>query len=275
MQMTDPRALEIVLKLSRSRKYGHLFEPTLERIAQWAIERHPSQRAAEKAAKRKLHQAHGAYIRPGQTARVEKIIESLPTDPTLDELKLACMEVLKCHTSTRERLDYIEKLYRDIEQAIGRPRSVLDLASGLNAFTLPWMALAPGASYHCVDIDCRLMALANRVLRRLPGDNIATCGDILVSIPADRVDMVLLLKSLTCLERQQSGAGGRVLRGLRANHVVVSFPTCSLGGRNRGMAVRYDGILSELVADLGWETTALRYANETVYLLTTPLAFMS
>ncbi len=270
--MTDPRALGIAAALTRSTKYRHLFKPTLERIAQWAVERYPNQRTAEKAAKRKLHEAYGAYITPRLITQVETMIESLPPKSTPDELKRVCKWILECHASTRERLDYIEKLYQDIENAVGRPHSVLDLACGLNPFALPWMALSPGASYRCVDIDCRLIGLMNQMLRRLPGDNSATCGDILLSIPPGKFEMVLLLKVLTCLERQKPGISVDFLRQLKADHIVVSFPTRSLGGRNRGMVAHYDGIMSESVARLGWCATTLCYPLETVYLLAIPPA---
>lgn len=268
--MTDPRALAIAARLRDTRKYRHLHEPTLERISQWVIERYPSDRAAEKAAKRKLHQAYGAYITPRLISRAESLIAGLPPNPTLDELKPACRRILECHASTRERLDFLDQLYRDIEQVIGRPRSVLDLASGLNPFTLPWMALAPGASYRCVDIDCRLADLVNRMLCRLPGDNSAACGDVLVSIPPGDFDVVLLFKALTCLERQQPGVSEGFFSQLRADHVVVSFPTRSLGGRKPGMAAHYDEIMCDLIAKLGWTATTLRIPSETVYLLETP-----
>ena len=270
--MTDPRALAITARLMGTRKYRDLYEPTLERISQWAVERYPSDRAAEKAAKRKLHQAYGAYVTPRLISRVEAMIESLPPSPTFDELRPACRRILECHASTRERLDSLEELYRDIEQVIGRPRSVLDLASGLNPFTLPWMALAPGASYRCVDIDCRLMGLVNRMFCLMPGDNSAVCGDVLISIPSGDSQVVLLLKALTCLERQQPGVSAGFLNQLRADHVVVSFPTRSLGGRNPGMVAHYDEIVCDLIAKLGWTATTLRYPFETVYLLETLLA---
>jgi len=238
-------------------------------MAQWAIERYPNQRVAEKAAKRKLHQAYGAYITPRLISQVERIVDSMPQDATLDELKAPCKQVLKCHTSTRERLDFIEDLYKDIEQAIGRPNSVLDLASGLNPFALPWMALAPGASYRCVDIDYRLSDLVNQTLRRLPGDNSAICGDILISIPSGKVELVLLLKVLTCLEHQKPGVSTGFLRGLKANHVAVSYPTRSLGRRRLSMEANYDAIMKAIVGRLGWECTTLHYPLETVYLLAT------
>lgn len=268
--MTDPRAAAITARLMGTRKYRDLYEPTLERISQWATERYPSDRGAEKAAKRKLHQAYGAYITPRLTGRVEALMESLPPGGSPDELKPACRRILECHASTRERLDYVEELYRDIEQVIGRPSSVLDLASGLNPFTLPWMALAPGASYRCVDIDCRLMGLVNRMLCCLPGDNSAVCGDVLISIPSGDSEVVLLLKALTCLERQQPGVSAGFLSELKADHVVVSFPTRSLGGRTPGMAAHYDEIMCHLIAKLGWHATTLRYPSETVHLLETP-----
>ncbi|MBN1591658.1 MAG: hypothetical protein JW941_00255 [Candidatus Coatesbacteria bacterium] len=266
--MTSDLVAEIVESLKASRKYRSVYEPTLERVAKWALERHCNRRVAEKAAKRKLHQACGAYMSPSQAAKAEKMLRALPPTATIDELRQACLEILKCHTSTLERLDYIERLYADIEELVGRPRSVLDLAAGLNAFTIPWAPLLANATYKCIDIDCRSMVLSNLLLERLGRNCSAICGDVLVAMPTDRVDLVIILKSLPCLERQESGAARRILKEIRARYCVVSFPAFSLGGRDRGMTANYEEFLRDSI-DCSWRIIAdLSYSTETVYVLT-------
>ncbi|MCD6326282.1 hypothetical protein J7M28_01815 [bacterium] len=258
----------IVDKLLESRKYRNIFRPALENVARWASKRYPRQREAEKAAKRKLHHVYGAYMTSGQLARVEELVKGIEAAECPDE-KAVCREVLKCHASTWERLGHIKDMYRDIAEIIGQPRSVLELACGLNPFARPFMGLAPDASYLCIDIDCRLISQVKRFLARLPGRNEARCGAILLSVPADECDVVFLLKTLPCLERQEAGASLRILKALNATNVVVTFPRRSLSGRCRGMDGHYMGIMGDLINELGWEMSELRYPLETVYVLKT------
>ena len=93
------------------------------------------------------------------------------------------------------------------------------------------------------------------------------CADVLVSVPEVRADVAFLLKTLPCLERQQEGAGVEVLRSLNARHVVVSFPTQSLGGREKGMYEHYREYALRLAATLSVGAEELQYPSETCYLL--------
>jgi 16S rRNA (guanine(1405)-N(7))-methyltransferase len=265
--MKDTRALEIASKLAQSKKYRHLCDDTLNRISQWAVTRHSSVKEAEKAAKRKLHQIYAAYITTQETKKIEALVRSFQPaagSPTLQEF---CLRILECHASSRERIHYLPTFYGDIKNLTGEPGSVLDLSCGLNPFTLPWLALPPGASYHCIDIDCRLIGLINEFMSQLPGNNSAACEDILVSPPTAEVDVVLLLKSLPCLEQQEPDAGLRLLNSLKARYVVVSFPVRSLGGHEKGMSRHYDDFMGKLTERLGVEVSTLSYPDESVYVM--------
>jgi len=81
--------------------------------------------------------------------------------------------------------------------------------------------------------------------------------------------VVLLLKLVPLLDRQEPSAAARLLGALDARHVVISFPTSSLGGRRRGMEATYRRRLDELVAAL--EIGGVREAsvpNELVFVVT-------
>lgn len=258
---------EVVDRLRQARKYRHLCEDTLYRVADWAGRRHPNGKTAVRAAKRKLHQVYGAYLDAFRFARVEELLGGLsPSLPDAD-LRAACYEILQCHASTAERLPIMAGFYRDLFEEIGQPRTLLDLACGLHPFALPWMGLDRAVRYVAYDIDHRLVGAANDFFRCVGHGPGAVCRDILVSGPDLEADVVFLFKSVPCLEQQMKGATGDLLRRLRADYVVVSFPVRTLGGREKGMAQHYDALMDRMVDDLKVPVRKMAYPVETFYVL--------
>ncbi len=241
-------ALErLVGELQRSRKYRWVCAQTLSRVAGWALARADSPAAASHMARRKLHQVYGAYCSPEDHRTVAGALARLGGSPSEADLQAACMRVLRLHASTRERLPIIERCYAEVFAVTGAPESVVDLACGLGAFALPWMQLAPGASYLPLDIDERWAELTNRLLVLLGRPPAARCLDLLGEAPLPEADVALLLKVLPCLERQEPGSSAWVLARLRCRWAVISFPLASLGGRQRGMRAHYDSQIRGLL----------------------------
>jgi len=263
---TDVEA-EIVERLRKTRKYANTCEDTLVRVARWALARHDSPKNALKAAKRKLHQVYGAYLGQADIGRIDRLAGAVPTPASPERIETACREILGCHASTRERLPILEDVYARVFSEIGTPKTVLDLACGLNPFALPWMGLAEDARYYAFDIDRGLIAAINRFLDGIGHAGVAECQDILVAVPQQEADVALLLKTLPCLEQQEKGASLSVLRQLRVRHAVVSFPTRSLGGREKGMLEYYDGFMHRLLNELSLGSCRVVFTTEVFYLI--------
>jgi 16S rRNA (guanine(1405)-N(7))-methyltransferase len=266
--MTKAPLDDVVGQLAASGKYADLCQATLERIAFWALERHPRPKDAVKAAKRKLHQAFAAYLDPGAVALAERRTAELGAAPARETLETAARAILRHHASSGERLDNLDAFYTAVWRATGRPRNVLDLACGFSPFALPFMGLDAGCRYDAIDIDTRLMAAADRfrALTGQPGQ--AMADDILVHPPAAAVDVALLLKTLPCLDQQEPGAGARLLGRIEARAIVVSYPVRSLGGRQKGMIESYRASFGRLAGTLDRQVTELDIADELVFVLT-------
>jgi len=255
--------------LRESRKYSHVCPDALARVAEWALARHPTPKAALKAAKRKLHQVYGAYLGQPDLRRLEGVVAGLGPDADPAQVEPACREALAAHASTAERLPIIERLYADLWSVTGVPQAVADLACGLNPFALPWMGLPADATYHPCDLDEQLMGLVNAFLVRIGRPAVATCRDILVSPPREPAEVALLLKTAPCLEQQEPGATLRLLRQLPARWMVVSFPAQTLGGRQKGMREHYGQFIEAVAGQLAVPMRALSYPTEMVYVLET------
>jgi 16S rRNA (guanine(1405)-N(7))-methyltransferase len=256
---------KLVQSLKRSRKYRYCCEDTLTRLAEWATARHANPKKAEKAAKRKLHQVYAAYFEKVDLRRVERALDLLPECARPEAAQEVCLDVLRCHASTAERIPILSVAYAAIFDRTGTPQSVLDLACGFNPFALPWMGLPRDTRYVALDIDSRLAAATNRFLSIWGQAGMAFCADVLLLPPQEAVDVALLLKTLPCLEQQEPDAAIRLLQHIRARHVVVSFPTKSLSGKAKGMSRQYDALMRTLLGQLGVSATVLPHASETFY----------
>jgi 16S rRNA (guanine(1405)-N(7))-methyltransferase len=132
------------------------------------------------------------------------------------------------------------------------------------------MPLREGFRYRAIDVDGRLVELLANYLARFPAKCEAGTDDLVAGRSVIEADLVLLLKSIPCLERQESGAGVRLLDRVRARSVAVSFPAKSLGGRAKGMRENYERTWRPRFEEMGYAVMRFAYAAETVYVLNRP-----
>jgi len=259
-------AEEIVSELKASRKYGHLCDQTLNRMAAWALSRYPNRKLAVKNAKSKLHQVYGAFVENLDFTHLESVKCQLGKPMPEEDLRKLCLEVLESHTSSAERLSFTTEFYAKLFEVTGLPNRILDLACGLNPFTLPWMNLPDGVEYEARDIDSRLLDAIQMLFRHLKVNGEAARHDLLSNEAVYVADVIFLLKTLPCIEQQQKGASLPLLRKFHAETIVVSFPAQSLGGKTKGMVEHYESIATSLAAGLGRTMQKLAFPGESFYL---------
>jgi len=259
---------EIVSAVAAARKYRSVCKDTLYRIAERELGNHPSLKEATKATKRRLHQVYGAFEQDWDYDAAYRQLEDAYSQGATAEIEAACRHVMALHSSTRERLPILDHFYPAIFEITGRPASILDAGCGLNPLALPWMDLPAGARYMGLDIDAERVAFLNRYLLLAGYEPLARCQDILSHPPTDRADVALLLKMSPTLERQGSGATLRLIEGLDAKHVVISYAVKSLGGREKGMLETYERQFRENLSNRDWAIEKLVFDTELVLVAT-------
>ena len=226
---------ELLDKLLRSKNYRDICPDTVRRVWAECEKRYKKAKDVDKAAREALHGISGAFMTPQEARQLAYDMQAWhidKADPGLERM-------LSRHASTRERLPLsdMDATFRRIFAATGKPRSVLDLACGINPLYLG----ARGIETVGVDISGAAVYAVNcfHESYRMPVS--ARCADLLCpgAIPGERFDVALLFKLLPLLERQQTGAAQAVMCAVNAEYLVASFPTRTLGGRNVGMAVQY------------------------------------
>jgi 16S rRNA (guanine(1405)-N(7))-methyltransferase len=258
---------EITERIIQSKKYSHLSYETIHRIVEWAALRFNKLKDIEDNSRKKLHQVYGAYLQ----VYSPKVFTQLNDVTGLEgeDLKSACKSILLKHNSTRERLDFMDEFYAAIHQAIPAAQKIIDIGCGFNPFSYPWLSAHLGqVQYTGFDIDVLLTETMNGLLKRMRLPVSVHYNDVFFGLPEhDENDVLFFLKFFPCLEQQEKGISARVLSAVKSNVFVVSFPSVSLTGKNKGMRENYDAFLRQLIADTGLHAEHVDFSTERVYIL--------
>jgi 16S rRNA (guanine(1405)-N(7))-methyltransferase len=212
-----------------SAKYGGLDAALVRRIAGEAAQRFGNQAQALKYARRKLHQAFGAFLVGSPVQAVTAVIAAVSSGQA--DVREAAMSGMRSHASAAQRAGLLVPFYEQVAAWCGEPSSVADLACGLNPLAIPWMRLAPEATYWACEIDGRLVAALAELDPIVPASITATTRDLIASPPKLRADVAFILKTVPTLEQQSKGASSRLLAALDCRHIILSLPRRSITGR--------------------------------------------
>ncbi len=263
--------VELVAQVRAGAKYSPVKAELGRRIGAMELAKRRSVKEAIKETKNTLHQVAGMFAE--EKAKYGEWLALLePSKPSrgvrsAPEPREGFAEVMHHHTSTRERLPILDSFYATIFADLRPINSVLDVACGLNPLAIPWMGLAPNATYHAVDIYDDMMVFLQGAMDTMGVRGRAESRDVVADCPRDEVDVALILKAIPCLEQLDKRAGEILLDTIRARHIVVSFPTRTVGGRNIGMATSYNAHFNSLIARRNMNVRRLQFENELVFVV--------
>jgi 16S rRNA (guanine(1405)-N(7))-methyltransferase len=258
---------QVIAEVCKNNSYARIDSTLLQKIAAQELGKRKSIKEAVKETRSKLHQIGTVYLNSSSIPLPE--LSAITPEQRRDQefQKAWCLPYLSQHASTRERLPFLNEYYQTIFQQLPPVKQVLDLACGLNPLCRPWMPLAPEAAYTAWDIFSDVIALINTFFLGFGYKGQAELHDLTSTLPTQAWQVVFLLKTLPCLEQIQKGYGEILLRQLNAEVLVISFPSKSLGGKNKGMAAHYDAYLQAILDESKYTYSSLSFPNESVYIL--------
>ena len=268
MSPYSPEELEkLVQAICASPKYAQIAPSLVERIAAEELAKRGDTRSALKAARTRLHQVTGAFLAPDiNYAKWEDILKSIPLENP-QELQAFCQRMMRLHNSTAERLPYLEQFFSTCLADISPISSVLDLACGLNPLALPWMPLAPTCAYSACDVVQPMLDFLNQFFAFSGVQGSAFPCDLSACVPEHKVQLAILLKTLPCLDQLDKTLGSRLLANLNAEHILISYPAKSLGGREKGMRLTYRQQFASLIEGTSFHLKEFDFPNELAFLL--------
>jgi 16S rRNA (guanine(1405)-N(7))-methyltransferase len=247
-------------------KYRHVVPDFVRHVGARELAKGRGWKEALKATKRKLHQVAGAYLDAGVHYDEWLGVLRAAHAEGAETFHAACIQVMKCHASTRERLLFLDEFYAPLLAGLPPVHSVLDIGCGLHPLALPWMGLPAGVEYIALDVYEDMADFLNGFFALLSVHGRAEARDALHDPPVQRAELAWLLKAIPCLEQVEKEAGRRLLAAVPADVLLVSFPAQSLAGRRgKGMEVNYKTHFQELVGGTGWAVEPFEFPAELVF----------
>ena len=266
---TDNKLEALIEQVQKNQKYQHIDRSFVRRLSQEALNKGLKGKAAVKSVRNKLHQVGGAYFR--QRVNYQETMSdiiSLPSDLRTEKVKNFCLQTMRKHVSTAERLPILNDFYPTCLESIAPVESVLDLACGLNPLAMAWMPLSSDCQYHACDIYLDMLEMIDVFSGHFNLSISTQPCDLIGNIPDTPVKLALILKSIPCLEQVDKIIGRRLIQSVKAEHILVSFPVRSIGGQDRGMESFYRTHFYDLIAGEKWTVQEFNFETEMAFLVT-------
>lgn len=254
----------IVEQVRQTSKYRHIADSMVRQIGQEALTKHPKFKEALKATKNKLHQVGGAYF--PKPINYKRALADLANAP---DTQSACLQLMALHASTRERVPILPNFYQTVLADLPPLHRVLDVACGLNPLARPWMPLDPETVYVACDIYADMITFLQKSMDMLGWQGETAVCNLITQPPSDPFDLVMILKTLPCLEQVDKQASTRLLDTLNARYLLISYPAQTLGGRNKGMVNHYTNHFEQLAEGRNWHIQSFHFETELAFLVQT------
>ena len=264
----DPKKL--AEEIAETKKAKHIDFGLIQQVLSRELRNSKNRKEIIKNVKSKLYQVSGAYRNDNldySTLR-EKLADVTPDMPT-EALKPVCLEIMHTHASTRERAGILDDLYGEIFRDMPQPKTVCDLACGLNPFAIPWMPLGPDCRYEAFDLFSDMSELINCFFEKRGINGKASQANLLYGLPGGPYDLAFLFKVIPCLEQIDKFGGRHLLSQLSyaARYAAVTFPGASLSGKEKGMPRNYEVHFMNIVDQDAWEIRKVKFPTELVFIL--------
>jgi 16S rRNA (guanine(1405)-N(7))-methyltransferase len=272
-KLADEEALldRVVEEISRSSNYKSIDKQAIRNIAEKECSKsahtHMKTKELIKATKNKLHQIGGEFFtsRPRYSSWLQELRSSKRSGG--NRFRETCSRIMRFHSSTKERLEILDRFYSDVFSEIPPVNSVLDLACGLNPLSILWIPQFERLEYYAFDIYADLVNFLNAFIELVPIKGHAEVRDVLFDPPRRKGDLALILKTVPCFDQIDKTAVQTMLQQINADNLIISFPVRSLGGIEKMMIRNYTERFEKTVHKMNWNVKKMMFETELVFLV--------
>ncbi len=217
--------------------------------------------ALKKSVRESLRKVYGLFDAE-KPRRKRQVLATLAADTS------KARDALALHQSSRERLPHYLEIYRRIFALTGEPRAILDLGCGYNPYSYDQLGCTP--LYIAVDLPNEALAQIKEFFRKkrvrglTHGLDLVTEHEKLAELAT--VDVAFLFKLLDSLETAERNVSAKLLDAVKAEWLVVSFPTVSIGGKKRIPRERR-AWFEKLLRRKRWTYRAFAVGDEAFYVI--------
>jgi hypothetical protein len=265
---------ELVKAIKSSKKYKHISEEIIEaKVKEYLKQNENWERYKEKfllkEIKALLHGVYGSFQVKSRKKR-EKFLKELKDKP--EDLNVI-EKMLTTNRSTRERLDDYEEFYDKLFKMTGKPKSIIDLGSGINPVSCAYyLDKNEKITYHAYEIDERDVDFLNQFFKIVASEvngkaEILNLGKIenIKSLPS--ADICFMFKLVDVIEKNGHKYSEEVIKVLieKVKFIVLSFPTITVSGKPMKFADR--GWIERLLDRINLKYEKFVITNEIFYVI--------
>jgi hypothetical protein len=180
-----------------------------------------------------LHKSYASF----QTKKKNKIniyLEELKKDT--DNINTT-NSLLSITLSTKERLNDYKKIYKNIFEITGKPKTIVDLGAGFNLFSYPMMGL-PSLNYYSYDINEKDIDYINNYIEIMKSKGLTGRAQILNLLDLEKIknlptsNIIFLFKVIDLIDKDNHKPSEELINSLFKNnktkYIVASFATKTL-----------------------------------------------
>ena len=248
----------------KSKKYASLSDEVIEQEINTFIRKNQKAKDKEiiKGVKERLHKIYGSFQVKKKKKR-DVLLEELKKSPnSIDQHR----KILETNLSTKERLKAYNTLYYRIFQITGQPKSILDIGSGINPISYPFLECSP--KYLSLEIDQEDVDFVNKYFKikgiKGKAELKAINKNNIKDLP--KADITFLFKIIDPLESKKSHKfSEQLLTELKSKYIVASFSTKTVSNK----MMKYPRIkwFEIMLRRINYKFRVVRTQNEFYYVI--------
>jgi len=217
--------------------------------------------------RKSLHNVIAPYLEDIDYQAEIKNLESGLVDLSSEEaLKNYCLKMMAKHASTKERIPHLQPFFDAIHDVIGEPKSVLDLACALDPLCLPWIRLAPQASFKAYDLNGSRIQYLQKFFDSTGIKAEAIQQDILLNPPSDQADCAFFFKEAHRLEKRQPGSTRILIENTKVKTFILSLPAFDLKGHHT-LESYHRHLVEKAIEAKNWGLESKLIGNEIIFFI--------
>ncbi len=251
---------EIKNNIQGSKIYSVICESAVDKLIQREIPKYKKKKDVEQSVRAKLH----AWITMFYD-NYNKVLKNIDDDNMGDEF---FKQLIKTHISTKERFEFLQEFFDDVQNVVGEVGSIIDFGAGFNPIAYFLYTNNKNVEYTAIDAEKNGVEALNLCFKSMGVNGVAFAQDVLDFNIDKKYDVCFMFKLLPLLEQQKRGSALEIVRRVNSHFLCISYPTKTLSGKNVGMYNKYKNdiqtIMQNCDAKLIFEK---EYKNEILFIL--------
>lgn len=186
-----------------------------------------------------LHKTYSLYQTKKKSKREKYLTElkqllahkTISTQKTREQLFEITNKILSTNISTKERLNDYPSIYQKIFEITNNPETIVDLASGINPLSFPYMQLK-SVIYNSYDIDTEDIKFINNYFKLMKPAikgkaSILDINNIKSINKLPKSDIILLWKIIDIIDKKNHKPSEKLIKELikKTKYIIASFST--------------------------------------------------